>query len=367
MTESPEELLTEAQLKRLQDFDFPCITKELPGIGGVLKQELEDFIVEEIPVYEPQGTGEHLFLWIEKRDVSGPDLVGHLSRSLNIDPQFVGMAGIKDRRAITRQYVSVPASCEPDLAAVTIDQITVLKHSLHQNKLKTGHLVGNRFSILLRETSSEAYEVAVQIRDELLKFGFPNYFGPQRFGHGGRTVQFGLKSLFRPPGKVRGKRARFELSAVQSWLFNLALAERIDEELFHTALLGDVMQVRKSGGPFVVEDVNREKERLKTGEIAIAGPVFGPKMKMPTDEVQERENRILSSAGLTLNDFARHRKLCAGTRRPYSILPESIEISPEANGLRFQFELPTGCYATTMLREFMKTDWSPDSVRDSIE
>ena len=104
---------------------LPCLTSDLPGIGGVLKTEPEDFVVEEIPAYEPSGSGEHLFLWIEKRDVSANDLVRHVSRSLRCSPRDIGVAGLKDRRAITRQYVSVPAKLAADLPQIEDDGVGI--------------------------------------------------------------------------------------------------------------------------------------------------------------------------------------------------------------------------------------------------
>ncbi|MAT13697.1 MAG: tRNA pseudouridine synthase D [Planctomyces sp.] len=354
MADSSSPSLSAEHQRQLQTFDFPYLTRDLPGMGGALKEEVSDFVVDEIPVYEPSGSGEHLFLWIEKRDVTGPALTQHVARVLEVDANDIGMAGIKDRRGITRQYVSVPIRCEARLREVDTEQIQVLRQSPHQNKLKTGHLRGNRFSILIRDIHANALELAAPIREQILSVGFPNYFGPQRFGLDGQTVQYGLKTLSLPPRRVRGKRARFELSAVQSWLFNRALAERIEDDLLTTALMGDVMQVRASGGPFVVDDVEREQARLEAGEIGVSGPIFGPKMKMPCEAALERENRVLHDAGLSLDDFSRHRKLCAGTRRAYTIVPEEIKLSAEENRLRFEFDLPSGVYATVLLREFMK-------------
>ena len=134
----------------------PYLTAELPGIGGRLKDRPEDFVVEEVPAYEPCGAGEHLYLWIEKTDVAADHLLNHVARTLGMSVRDVGMAGIKDRRAITRQYVSVPATCEPRIARLETDKIRVLRRARHRNKLRTGHLRGNRFSILVRAVDPDA-------------------------------------------------------------------------------------------------------------------------------------------------------------------------------------------------------------------
>lgn len=108
------------------DTSFPFLTVALPGLGGVVKELPEDFVVEELPVYRPSGSGEHLFLWIEKTDVSGPDLVRHIGRALGISPRDIGTAGVKDRRAVTRQFVSVPARAEERIGRIETDRIRVL-------------------------------------------------------------------------------------------------------------------------------------------------------------------------------------------------------------------------------------------------
>ena len=142
---------------------LPYLTAELPGIGGVLKHCPEAFVVEELPLYEPCGEGDHLFLWIEKRDVSAEMLTQHIASALSISRADVGMAGLKDRRAVTRQFVSVPAECEANTAAIDSPQTRVLAASRHTNKLKTGHLRGNRFEIRVTETKTEPLRLAKPI------------------------------------------------------------------------------------------------------------------------------------------------------------------------------------------------------------
>src|SRR5262249_26528914 len=114
--------------------DGPTITADLPGIGGVLKARPEDFVVEEISAYEPSGDGEHLFLWIEKSGVAADELTRHLSRMLQISPGELGTAGLKDKLAVTRQFVSVPRRVEPLLPAIESDHIRLLKATPHCHK-----------------------------------------------------------------------------------------------------------------------------------------------------------------------------------------------------------------------------------------
>lgn len=339
---------------------LPFLTSDLPGIGGQLKQTPEDFEVEEIPVYEPTGAGEHLFLWIEKRDVSSQYLVKILARELQLNPRDIGVAGLKDRCAVTRQYVSVPAKCEPLVEHFDFPGINILQATRHENKLKTGHLKGNRFSIVVRDGSDSAFDQALAISQQLASTGFPNYYGSQRMGRENETLRMGIRLLKkeRVPNKyLRNKSLkRLALSAVQSELFNRVLASRIQSATIHIVQPGDVMQVCASGGLFVVEDVAAEQQRFDQRETVITGPLFGPKMKQPTQETHAQEQQILHEFGLAEESFSRLKKLTPGTRRPFLIWPEDLKIEAVDSGVRFQFTLPSGVYATTLLREFMKAD-----------
>jgi tRNA pseudouridine13 synthase len=328
--------------------------------NGRFKQTPEDFEVEEIPAYAPNGEGEHLFLWIEKRGVSAEQLTRHIAETLGIKPHDVGMAGLKDRQAVTRQYVSVPAKLVDEPAVLDTDAIRVLRSARHANKLKTGHLRGNRFEIVLRDTLPDAFSQAEAIAARLRQGGFPNYFGEQRFGSGGETLALGLellrgtKTLDDIPRSRRKFLPRLALSAVQSWLFNEALSDRLRDGLADRVLPGDVMQVVASGGPFVAEDVQREQQRCGAGETAVSGPLFGPKMRQPTGEPAQREAAVLTRAELPPDAFRKFPKLTMGTRRPYLVRIDELSIEPHESGLRFRFTLPSGVYATTLLREFQK-------------
>ncbi len=339
---------------------LPYLTASLPGVGGAIKREPEDFVVEEQPLYEPCGEGDHLFLWIEKRDVSAEVLMQHIARTLGIARADVGVAGLKDRRAITRQFVSVPAVCESRITAIDSDQIKVLNLARHGNKLKTGHLRGNRFDVLIRETVAEPCSQAEAIADVIRKRGFPNFYGEQRFGYDGETLTLGLDLLSgrKTERDIPRDRRRFllrlSLSSVQSAIFNEVLRRRIDDGLLNEVLPGDVMQVKASGGPFVAEEIPREQERRDRGETAISGPMYGLKMRHPTGEAAAREGAVLSDFGLSPASFGAWRKLMPGTRRPFTIEVADLSVAAEGDSLRLRFGLDRGAYATSLLREFTK-------------
>lgn len=339
---------------------LPYLTANLPGIGGELKVQPDDFLVEEIPAYEPSGTGEHLFLWIEKRDLPHDVMLRRLSKVLDISPNDIGTAGIKDKRAVTRQYVSVPVKLAEYVEQINSDEMRVLKAVPHGNKLRTGHLRGNRFSIVVRNVTAEADTRAAAIVEVLGRSGFPNYYGEQRFGIDGQTLTLGLDLLAgrKQPRDIPFQKRKFllrlALSSVQSDLFNQALAARMQDGLLHTVLDGDVMEVIESGGKFVVDDVEREQTRLNEGQLSVTGPMFGVKMLSPTGVPVERESKLLESSGLKLSDFSNYAQLLSGARRAYVVRPGELVASTVDGGMKFEFSLTTGTYATMLLREIMK-------------
>jgi tRNA pseudouridine13 synthase len=344
----------------------PLVTADLPGIGGRLKSIPEDFEVEEIPAYEPCGSGEFLYLWVEKRAMGAEYFARQVARRLDLPVGEVGTAGLKDRHAVTRQMVSVPAQAEPRLKDLEGEGIRVLRVSRHVNKLRPGHLHGNRFRVLVRDIGSAATtgERLRPLLEYLRQHGLPNFYGPQRFGRDGETLKLGLALVRReaPPGSATGKppelRSPFlrklALSAAQAGLFNCYLAGRLGDGLLRRVLGGDVMARWPFGGMFVAEDVAREQERFNAREIVTAGPIFGRKTFPAQGEAAAREAAVLAAADLTPASFAGFGKLVQGTRRHNLVYVDDLTALVEPEGVRLAFALPAGSYATVLLREVMK-------------
>ena len=200
----------------------PLLTAGLSGVGGRIKTEPEDFEVEEVPAYEPSGEGEFLYLWVEKRVDGGRVLHRQVARRLDVPLGEVGTAGLKDRHAVTRQLVSVPAAAEPRLEQLDGDGIRVLSVSRHGNKLKPGHLRGNRFRILVRGVArGRRQRCCRRCWRRYAEQGLPNFYGPQRFGRDGETLRLGLDLLTGKGGqRLNPFLRKLALSAVQSSLFN---------------------------------------------------------------------------------------------------------------------------------------------------
>jgi tRNA pseudouridine13 synthase len=373
----------------------PLLTADLPGVGGRVRVRDEDFEVEEVPSYEPCGSGDHLYLWIEKRGVAPEFFTRTIAQRLNTHPGNVGTAGLKDRHAVTRQWVSVPKECEPNVGKLDGGGIRVLKTGRHTNKLKPGHLRGNRFHILIRDAqgrptppaplpggrgeavsenrettpSSESFSPSRQgggwgvgtpvdaVLDRIRTQGMPNFYGPQRFGRDGSTVELGLQCLAgKAPRRIRPFLFRFALSAVQSLLFNDYLSRRMRDGFYRTVLEGDVMAKWPLGGMFVAKDVTAEQARFDAKEIVTAGPMFGKKTFPAEGVAAEREATVLRDNGLSVASFSGFGKLVMGTRRHNLVYLDDLTSAWEPEGLRLSFTLPAGSYATVLLSEVMKTD-----------
>ena len=345
----------------------PLWTADLPGVAGRIKEHCEDFEVEEIPAYEPSGEGDHLYLWVQKRDVGAEYLARLLAKKLDIRSDDIGTAGMKDRRAVTRQWVSVPAKAEPLVGAIDDELVQVLKVSRHVNKLRAGHLRGNRFRVLVRGIGEPTHGIALKnIVDRIAATGLPNYYGPQRFGHDGETGRWGLALLRgerieagegqRAPNLRNSFLKRLVLSAGQSVMFNAVLGQRVRDGLFRSVLDGDVMAKWPFGGMFVAEDVPAEQARFDARETVTAGPIFGRKTFKAAGTAAERERQVFDTFGLKPTAFDGFGKLVEGTRRHNVIYFDDMSIEWRAEGAWLSFALPAGSYATVLLREVMKTD-----------
>jgi len=345
---------------QITEFSIPYITKNQQGIGGEIKTVPEDFIVDEIPAYEPSGTGEHLFIHITKKGITTKDVQKALAHKFNIKMKDVEFAGIKDKHALTSQFFSawLLDKQDPELVYSLEEELPVKINSakFHQRKIKKGHLWGNQFDILIRNIDSsteEALERTHKIISEIHKQGLPNFYGTQRFGIEGDNAQQGFEIL-KGERNIRNKwLKRFLLSSFQSHVFNHYLCKRIEQGLFSQIMPGDIAKKQDTGGIFVVEDQETDQQRFDRKEICFTGPMFGKKMTPAQDEALSFEQAIMEENNITTEEFRKAK--VNGTRRAGIILPQ-ISASSEEEGIRVKFSLPKGAFATIVLRELMKND-----------
>lgn len=338
----------------LRDGNLPHLTSGLPAIPGRLRVELDDFVVDEIPAYEPSGEGEHLFVRFRKRDLTTPEAVRRMANALGVEPGTSGWAGMKDRHAVTTQWASFQGASSEAAAALELEGIEILEAVAHRHKLRTGHLRGNRFVLRVRDAGPYLGE-ARQVLDRLVESGLPNYFGEQRFGRGGENLPRARQWLVEGGRAPRRKLERKLLvSVLQSWLFNEALADRLRDGLFDRPAAGDLLRKEETGGLFTTDDLDEAARRMADWEISATGPMFGPRMRWPEGEAREREAALLERMGVENDHIARFGRAGEGTRRPYRVRPGRVEVESEGDALRVGFDLPSGSYATAVMREVLK-------------
>lgn len=357
-------------LERILSPGLPFITADLPGIGGEIKAQPAHFVVEEIPLYEPMGSGEHVYVCLRRAGWTTRALHRALARLFGLREADVGYAGIKDKYACATQTFSLLLRNMDETAVADAIRVAlpveVLWVRRHRNKLRVGHLLGNRFRIVVRLPShfqAEAFERAQAIAQALAKRGLPNYYGVQRFGlHGDNAFQGYEVLLGRGPNE-RWLR-RFVLSAFQSALFNFWLTERIRRGWFEKLLAGDIAKRTDTGALFQVADVAAEMPRFERGEITYTGPIYGARVRWAEGEPGLLERDVLEQAGVDETMLRRAR--LDGSRRPARLHVRDLSIEPHPDGLSFSFTLPKGAYATTLLREFTKSEVSLVEAEDAV-
>lgn len=340
---------------RARQSTLPFITAHVPAVQGELKQSPEDFVVEELPAYLPAGAGEHLYLWVEKRGVNTQDAARALARALDTRPENVGWAGLKDRHAVTRQWMSFQCPKTPTTESLELPGIRVLEVARHNNKLRTGHLRGNRFQIRLAKVPAHQDEQVKACLAHLEQVGLPAYFGGQRFGYGGKNLNAAYAWI------VDGGRApqkpflrKLFVSTLQSALFNVWLAERIEADELTRAIAGDLLRKEDSGGVFNCDEPEADTARILNWEISVTGPMFGSRMRAPHTDALAREQALLARFGVTDAHLARVERAGEGTRRPARVRPEQVQMSRVDEDLCLDFTLPRGAYATELVSEIFK-------------
>ncbi|MCL7454658.1 MAG: tRNA pseudouridine(13) synthase TruD, partial [Anaerolineae bacterium] len=340
------------------------LTEGLPGTGGSIKGGVEDFVVEELPLYGPSGEGTHTFFEIEKEGISTFQAIRSVANALGVSPNRIGYAGLKDAQAIACQVLSVEGPPPEAVMALDLPGIRLRWAERHRNKLKIGHLRGNRFTIRIADVDESALPNGQRILAVLTERGVPNRYGLQRFGQRGDSAVLGkaavlgdaqafieqllggphpneseqaqagralfdarrweealeyfpyamaderraLQVLISSQGDYRlayhsvPKRLKvFLVSAYQSALFNAVLDARL--QTLDCVFEGDLAMKHPGRSVFYVEDATAEQPRAGRFEISPTGPIFGYKMIQPTGEQAELEAAVLAAEGLVLEDF----------------------------------------------------------------
>jgi len=346
-----------------QETAFDWLRTAVPSLtAATLRAAPEDFVVEEQMPFVLAGAGEHLWLKVRKRGLNTEQVAKQLARMAGVTRREVGYAGMKDRHAVAVQWFSLylPGRADPDWGALPDGKvhcanngawITIVEATRHTRKLKTGALSGNRFEIVLRNCRGDR-AAALRRSAEIGTRGAPNYFGEQRFGHGGANIAE-ARAMFAGEGKrCDRKQSGIYLSAARSFLFNAVLAQRVQAGIWDVAMDGDAMILNGTRSFFVPETIDDTiRRRLAEGDIHPSGPLWG-RGELPTRAATRALEQAVADA---------HPELARGLeqagldqeRRALRVIPQDLQAEwLDDTSLRLSFGMPAGTYATALIREF---------------
>ena len=333
-----------------------------PGGRGLLRTEVEDFRVEELPLITLEGEGSHLWLEVEKRNANTDWVARQLAALAGVTGRDVGYAGMKDRRAVTTQWFSIglQEARNSSWESWKLPDASILQAHLHGRKLKRGALSGNRFRIVVRKLEGQLDDLEDRLQ-RVSRQGVPNYFGPQRFGHGGRNVAQGVRWLEHGGRLPRNKKSIY-LSSVRSFLFNQVVSRRVELGNWNRIVDGDIASLDGSHSTFPCfmpdPDLSRRCDEF---DIHPSGPLPGSGEKQVEREAAEIEQNVLKPYNILVDSMARSG--LKATRRALRLAPQDMEWEREGSDLILKFELPPGGYATSVLRELVTTD--PVSISET--
>lgn len=308
--------------------------------------------------------GQHLYVNLTKVGLTTKEVQSRLENLFGLERGTVGFAGLKDKAAKTTQTFSLNVGHQPpafiDEAAKRIEAalpVTVNWMQFHRNKLRTGHLIGNRFEITVSDlsvTPALALQRSEAIVAEIRRRGLPNYFGVQRMGRDGGNVRQGLAILLGERSRGDKWLRKFLISSYQSHLCNRYLVRRLELDAFDRLLPGDVAKKTATGGMFDVQDVDAEQPRYAAHEINFTAPLYGPRMWKAKDAAGRLEDDVLAASPVTMTHFEQAR--IDGTRRVGRLLVPDFTVEASGATLVAKFTLTKGAFATIVMRELMKVD-----------
>jgi len=317
--------------------------------SGDIKQVNSDFKVEESLPEVPSGEGEHLWVTIEKDGQNTAWVARQLANWASVGQRAVSYAGLKDRHALTEQTFSVhlPGKSSPAIDSLQIDGVRVVSSARHHRKLKTGQLIGNRFQIRVRNCSVNLDQIR-QNWERICQQGVPNYFGPQRFGHGGQNVKKAVDWLV-AGAKVPRHNESIYLSSVRSYLFNQLLASRVVDGSWAALIDNDFAQFSEGKAGFYCESPEQNDiDRCNAGQLSPSASLPG----LSKDEflsLDQRESKVLQDYSDIL-EALKVRKVMRHFRK-LRVIPENPSFENVATDPVFSFFLPAGSFATSVLRE----------------
>ena len=399
-------------------------------LGGRIRTTPEDFLVEEVPLCAPTDRGDHTIVQIEKRGTSTFDALLFLSKTCKVSERVIGYAGLKDARAVARQYISLPKVPPARALQARHRKFRVLSARRNEKPLRIGQLRGNRFTIRIRGADLGQVEAARDVLETLCRRGMPNTYGGQRYGTRldghllGRAIvledwrEFVDQLLGRPspremnPQMVAARAAydrgdlqaafdlfplkhrsemkasgvllrggsprdafdalgggprRIWVSAWQSYLFNRVLDRRLRDDTADRLLEGDIAWLHESSASYPVHDEAAERGRARTLRASPTGPLLGYAPRLPGGAPGEIEAAVMASESAEPEDFLARHCRARGLRRPLRVPVEEASLAVENDGaVTVRFFLPPGAYATVALDHLMRGGPAPHPGPDAV-
>ncbi|MCG9749725.1 tRNA pseudouridine(13) synthase TruD [Vibrio brasiliensis] len=325
-----------------------------PASQGKLKAKPEHFQVNEDLGFEFTGSGEHLMVRIRKTGENTSFVANEIAKACGVKSKDVSWAGLKDRHAVTEQWLSIhlPKGEEPDFSTFLAQypSIEILATARHNKKLRPGDLVGNQFVVTISEVTNVAD--VVQRLEAVSKTGVPNYFGSQRFGNQGNNLdearRWGRENV---RTRNQNKRSLF-LSAARSWIFNSIVSDRIEKGLFSTAVDGDLIQGDSGLQLVELDSLESTNNLLAQGEAQLTAALAGDNDLPTKSQALQLEQPHLDAEpdlmALIRGNRMRH------DRRQIALMPQDLAWQVDGDNVTLTFSLDAGCFATAIIRELVE-------------
>lgn len=328
-----------------------------PRQTGVIKSQVDDFRVIENLGFEPCGEGEHLFLHIEKSNLTTQDLIEQIAREFSVKPRDIGYSGLKDKLAVTQQWLSVHLPGQMNSVEIaSSSHYKLLQHGWHNKKIRSGSHRSNSFEVTVRNVAELSSQTQQQI-DDVKAFGMANYFGEQRFGARQDNVERAIHTFTneRRTRKLSRTKRSLYISALRSFLFNQILSRRLEQNYWHQPLPGDIYMLSGSHSIFSNEIDDSILDRFQQQDISSAASLYGAGSSMLSEMALALEDDVLHQYPQIVECLdAQKVKLQMRTTR-VAVQAFSVIHDSDTQSLKVNATLPSGCFFTTLLKHFINT------------
>lgn len=331
-----------------------------PHQTGVIKSQADDFRVSENLGFDACGEGEHLFLHIEKTNLTTQDLIEQVAREFSVKARDIGYSGLKDKLAVTKQWLSVHLPGQMNSVKIpSSSHYQLLQHGWHNKKIRSGSHRSNSFEVTVRGVTELSNQTQQQIND-IKMTGMANYFGEQRFGAQQDNVERAIHTFTneRRTRKLSRTKRGLYISSLRSFLFNQILSQRLEKNHWHQPLQGDVYMLSGSHSLFSGTIDDSILERYQQQDISSAASLYGEGVSMLSENALAIEEAVYNQYPEVIACLVGQKvKLQMRTTR---VTVEGFNVVHDLNShsLKVTATLPSGCFFTTLLKHFIESSSS---------